>query len=355
MLEKLKKIAEDFKEIEKKLIDPEIISNQKKYVEYWKKFAELKPIIALYEEYSKYINQRDEALEMIKDPEMKELADEELNEAKKRIPEIEEEIKFEMLPKDPNDNKNIIVEIRSAAWWDEAALFAWEIARTYMRYSDENNFKSSMISKNEDWNWWIKYISFQIKWEWAYSKFKYESWVHRVQRIPETETQWRVHTSTITVAIMPEVDDVDENVVIRPDEVKIDTFRAQWAWWQHVNTTDSAVRLTHIPTWIVVECQDWRSQHANKDQAFKVLKSRILAVEIEKQEKEQKDLRFSQVWSWDRSEKIRTYNFPQDRVTDHRIKESWNNINWIMNWELGKMFEKLAFEDKAKKLANFNS
>jgi len=355
MLEKLKQLAEDYKTIEWKLIDPEIISNQKEYIKLGKKFAELKPIVELYNQYSQVLTQRDDALEMIKDPDMKELAEEELNEAKKRIPELEEEIKFAMLPKDPSDDKNIIVEIRAAAWWDEAALFAWEMARTYIRYSEENKFKSEMISKNEDWNWWIKFISFEIKWEWAYSKFKYESWVHRVQRIPETETQWRVHTSTITVAIMPEIDEVDDNIVIRPDEIKIDTFRAQWAWWQHVNTTDSAVRIVHTPTWITVECQDWRSQHKNKEQAFKVLRSRLYSVQIEEQHKEQKDLRLSQVWSWDRSEKIRTYNFPQDRVTDHRIKESWNNINWIMNWELEKMFEKLAFEDKAKKLANFNS
>ena len=354
MLQKLKQLSEDYKLIEKKLIDPEIISNQKEYVKLWKRFAELKPIVDLYEQYSKILTQRDDALEMIKDPDMKELAEEELSEAKKKIPELEEEIRFEMLPKDPSDDKNIIVEIRSAAWWDEAALFAWEIARTYMRYAEENKFKHEMISKNEDWNWWIKFISFEIKWEWAYSKFKYESWVHRVQRIPETETQWRVHTSTITVAIMPEIDEVDSNIVIRPDEIKIDTFRAQWAWGQHVNTTDSAVRIVHIPTWITVECQDWRSQHKNKEQAFKVLRSRLYTVQLDEQQKEQKDLRLSQVWSWDRSEKIRTYNFPQDRVTDHRIKESWNNIQWIMNWNLEQMFEKLAFEDKAKKLANFN-
>jgi len=354
MLQKLKQLSEDYKLIEKKLIDPEIISNQKEYVKLWKRFAELKPIVDLYEQYSKILTQRDDALEMIKDPDMKELAEEELSEAKKKIPELEEEIRFEMLPKDPSDDKNIIVEIRSAAWWDEAALFAWEIARTYMRYAEENKFKHEMISKNEDWNWWIKFISFEIKWEWAYSKFKYESWVHRVQRIPETETQWRVHTSTITVAIMPEIDEVDSNIVIRPDEIKIDTFRAQWAWGQHVNTTDSAVRIVHTPTWITVECQDWRSQHKNKEQAFKVLRSRLYTVQLDEQQKEQKDLRLSQVWSWDRSEKIRTYNFPQDRVTDHRIKESWNNIQWIMNWNLEQMFEKLAFEDKAKKLANFN-
>ena len=354
MLEKLKQLAEDYKIIETKLIDPKIISDQKEYIKLWKKLAELRPIVELYNQYSQVLTQRDDALEMIKDPDMKDLAEEELSEAKQKIPELEEEIKFAMLPKDPSDDKNIIVEIRAAAWWDEAALFAWEIARTYIRYAEENKFKSEMISKNEDWNWWIKFISFEIKWEWAYSKFKYESWVHRVQRIPETETQWRVHTSTITVAIMPEIDEVDDNIVIRPDEIKIDTFRAQWAWWQHVNTTDSAVRIVHIPTWITVECQDWRSQHKNKEQAFKVLRSRLYSVQIEEQQKEQKDLRLSQVGSWDRSEKIRTYNFPQDRVTDHRIKESWNNIQWIMNWELEKMFEKLAFEDKAKKLANFS-
>jgi len=354
MLNKLKKLSEELQEIEKKLIDPAIISNQKEYVKLSKKASELRPIVELYNEYKKYLQQKEDAIEMMKDSEMKELAEEELEEAKKKIPEIEEQIKIEMLPKDPNDSKNIIVEIRPAAWWDESALFASEVARMYLKYADENWFKSEIISRNEDWNWWTKFIAFEIKWEWAYSRFKYESWVHRVQRVPKTESQWRVHTSTITVAVMPVADEIDEDIEIKPNEIKIDTFRAQWAWWQHVNTTDSAVRITHLPTWIVVECQDWRSQHANKEQAMRVLKSRILAKEIERRQKEEKDLRLSQIWTWDRSEKIRTYNFPQDRVTDHRIKCSWNNIQDIMDWNLNQIFEKLAFEDKAKKLANFN-
>lgn len=354
MIEKLKKLSEELKDIESEMIDPKVIWDQKKYISLSKKAAELRPIVELYNEYSKYLNQKEEALELSKDPEMKELAEIDLEEAKQKIPEIEEKIRLEMLPRDPNDNKNIIVEVRPAAGWDESSIFAWEIWRMYLRYAEENSYKSEIISKQDAEPDWVKYFSFKITWEWAYSKFKYESWVHRVQRVPVTESQWRVHTSTVTVAVMPEVDEVDE-VEIRPDDIKVDTFRSQWAWWQHVNTTDSAVRVTHLPTWIVVECQDWRSQHKNKEQAMKVLSSRILAAEIEKQQKEQKDLRFSQIWTWDRSEKIRTYNFPQDRVTDHRIKESWNNIQWIMDWNIWQIFEKIAFEDKAKKLASFSS
>lgn len=353
MIDKLKKIADELKNIEEEMINPDIISDQKKYISLWKKSSELRPIVELYNEYSKYLNQKEEALELLKDPDMKELADIDLEDAKKRIPEIEEKIRFAMLPRDPNDNKNIIIEIRAAAGWDEASIFAWEVWRMYLRYAEENNFKSEIITKQDAEPDWVKYFSFKIGWEWTYSKFKYESWVHRVQRIPVTESQWRVHTSTITVAVMPEADEVDA-IIIRPDEIKFDTFRAQWAWGQHVNTTDSAVRVTHLPTWIVVECQDWRSQHKNKEQAMKVLSSRILAAQIEKQQKEQKDIRFSQIWTGDRSEKIRTYNFPQDRVTDHRIKQSWNNIQWVMDWNIWQIFEKLSFEDRAKKLANFS-
>ena len=350
MINKLKIISDELSEIEKNLISPDIIWDQKKYISLSKKAASLRPIVELYKKYKKFLKQKQDSLEMIKDLELKELASIDLEEAKIELQKIEDEIKIALLPKDPNDDKDVIIEIRPAAWGDEASIFAWELFRMYIKYAENSWFKVEIISTQKIEPEWLKYAAFKVKWNWAYLKFKYESWVHRVQRVPLTETQWRVHTSTATVAVMPEVDDIEE-IIIKPDDIRIDTFRSQGAWGQHVNVTDSAVRITHIKTWLVVECQDWRSQHANKQSAITVLKSKLYSAEIEKKQKEQSDLRLSQVWSWDRSEKIRTYNFPQDRLTDHRIKTNWSNLPSIMDWNLYNVFDKILLEDQARKLA----
>ena len=350
MLNKLKLIEQELEKINESLMSQDIVSDQKKYIQLSKKAASLRPIVELLHIYEKYLKQKDEALELMKDPEMKELASLELEEAKEMIPKIEEELKVVLLPKDPNDDRDVIVEIRPAAGWDEASIFAWQLLRMYTRYAENNWYIVDIISVQRVEPDWVKYATFKVIWTWAYSKYKYESWVHRVQRVPLTETQWRVHTSTATVAVMPEVDDIEE-VEVKTEDIRIDTFRSQGAWGQHVNVTDSAVRITHIPTWLVVECQDWRSQHANRQSAMTVLKSRLYSAEIEKAQKEQKDLRLSQVWTWDRSEKIRTYNFPQDRLTDHRIKASWSNLPSIMDWNINDVFEKVLLEDQARKMA----
>lgn len=356
MFRKLQNLKIELESIDEKLIDPAIASNQKEYVSLWKRASELRPIIDLYNEYLKYEKQKEEAIELLKDNEMKELAEQELELSKQKLIDIEEKLKIVLLPKDPNDDRDIIVEIRSAAWWDEAWIFAWELMRMYVRYADTHWFTVEIMTTQDIEPNWLKYWAFKVIWKWAYSRFKYESWVHRVQRVPETESQWRVHTSTATVAVMPEVDDLPD-VIIRPDEIRIDTFRAQWAWWQHVNKTDSAIRITHIASWLAVECQDSRSQHKNKASALSVLKSRLYSVEMDKRQKDSKDMRLAQVWTWDRSEKIRTYNFPQDRLTDHRIKANWSNLPLIMLWNLDDIFDKIAIEDQAMKLMweNFNN
>jgi peptide chain release factor 1 len=253
-----------------------------------------------------------------------------------------------LLPKDPNDDKNIMVELRAWTGWDEAALFTWELARAYMTYAEEQWFNISIAEKTENETGWVKEIIFDIKWEWAYSKFKYESWTHRVQRIPETENKWRVHTSAITVAIMPEVDEID--IELNMDEIEMKFCRSGWPGGQHANKSDSAVHLKHLPTWIIVFCADWRSQHKNRDKAFAIMRSKLYTHAEEQRAKEIWEARLSQVGSWDRSEKIRTYNFPQDRVTDHRI---WQNFSWlpgIMTWKLWPIIEACAVADEQAKL-----
>lgn len=349
MKEKLELLLTESKNIESQLVDPNIISDQKKYIALSKRVAEIRPIVETYLELKKYITQKNEAESLLKDPDMKELAKDEFESAQANIIIIEDKLKVLLIPKDPNDDKDIIIEIRPAAGWDEASLFAWELFRMYLRFAENQWFKVNILSSQyTEWEW-IKYCAFEVIWDWAYSKFKYESWVHRVQRIPITEAQGRVHTSTATVAVMPKADEITE-IQIKPDELRIDTFRAQWAWGQHVNKTESAVRITHLPTWLVVECQDWRSQHQNKASAMAVLKSRLYSDKLEKNQKERSDMRLAQVWTWDRSEKIRTYNFPQDRLTDHRIKENWSNLPNIMDWYLEKIVEKMQLEDNARRL-----
>jgi peptide chain release factor 1 len=252
------------------------------------------------------------------------------------------------LPKDQDDDKNIIVEIRAWTGGDEASLFAAELTKSYMIFLENEWFKSEVIEQTLWESGGIKEIIFEVKWEGAYARCKYESWVHRVQRIPETESKWRVHTSAITVAILPEVDELD--IEIRDEDLEIKACRASWAGWQHVNKTDSAVHMTHIPTGISVFCQEWRSQHKNKEKAFQILRSKIYTMEEEKRAKERWEARLSQVWTGDRSEKIRTYNFPQDRVTDHRIGQNFSWIPLIMMWKLWHIIDALALADEQAKL-----
>ena len=291
-------------------------------------------------------------LEEESDEEMRELAKEELNESKNRIEELEKEMKILLLPKDPNDEKNVIVEIRAGAGGDEAALFAAEVYRMYVHYAEGRRWKVEMISLNENGIGGFKECVFMISGQGAYSRLKYESGVHRVQRVPETESGGRIHTSTITVAIMPEAEEVD--VELDMNDCKFDVFRASGNGGQCVNTTDSAVRLTHIPTGIVISCQDEKSQLKNKDKALKVLRARLYELELAKQHDAEAEARKSQVGTGDRSEKIRTYNFPQGRVTDHRIKLTLHKLDSILNGDLDEIIDSLIAADQTAKLAKMN-
>lgn len=349
----LDNLVKEFESLEESLTNPEIFKDQKKVKEVSSRKKQIEESVLLYKDYKNYNKSLDENKEMLnieKDEEMRELLKLEINDLEEKINDLEERIKVALLPKDLNDDKNIIVEVRAWTGWEEAALFASELSKSYMIFAEEQGFKIELNEKTETENWWIKEIIFEVKWEWAYSKFKYESWVHRVQRIPETESKWRVHTSAVTVAILPEVDELD--IDIREEDLEVKACRASWAWWQHVNKTDSAIHMLHIPTWISVFCQDWRSQHKNREKAFQILRSKIYSLEEEKRAKERWEDRLAQVGSWDRSEKIRTYNFPQDRVTDHRIGQNFSWIPLIMSWRLWPIVESLSLFDQQRKLEN---
>ncbi len=353
MYEKLLHIEIRYDEITTLLTDPKVINNQNLYRDLMKEINELQPIIDVFREYRKVKESLDESLLMLEedlDKEFKELVAEEINDAKKKMPEFEEQLKVLLLPSDPNDNKSVIIEIRGGAGGDEAALFAADLFRMYTRFAERNGWTHEILDLNEIGIGGIKEVVFSLDALGAYSRLKYESGVHRVQRVPETESSGRIHTSTVTVAVLPEAEEVD--VEINLSEVQIDTYRSSGAGGQHVNKTDSAIRLTHGPTGIVVCCQDERSQHKNKDKAFKILRSKLYEIAQEEQNSEIAQNRKSQVGTGDRSERIRTYNFPQGRMTDHRIGLTLYKLAAIMDGDLDVLIDSLITEDQAKKLAH---
>ena len=355
MFDKLEDTLLRYEEVLNELSEPDVLNDQSRYQKLMKEQSDLEPVVEKYKEYKSAKEGIADSLAILDeetDEEMRELAKEELNSSKARIEELEQELKILLLPKDPNDDKNVIVEIRAGAGGDEAALFAYEIYRMYVKYAERNRWKSELISVNENGIGGFKEVVFMISGQGAYSKLKYESGVHRVQRVPETESQGRIHTSTITVAIMPEAEEVD--VELDMNDCKIDVFRASGNGGQCVNTTDSAVRLTHIPTGIVISCQDEKSQIKNKEKALKVLRAKLYELELEKKQSEEAAARRSQVGTGDRSEKIRTYNFPQGRVTDHRIKLTLHRLDDILGGDLDEVIDSLIAADQAAKLANMN-
>ena len=348
MIEKLNWIIEKYEELMAKSVSPEVVSDPKESIKINKEISSMQERYDLAKEYTTLWNQLEEAKEILNtesDPEMKEIAKEQKEESEEKLVEVENKLKIALLPQDPNDDKNIFLEIRPAAGWDEAALFGAELLKMYLAFAQKKWWKPEIVEEQLTDIWWVKFVMVKISWDKVYSLMKFESGVHRVQRIPETESQWRVHTSTVTVAIMPEVDDV--SIYIDPKDVTMDTYAASSSWWQNANKNQTWIRLHHIPTGIIVDIGDSKSQIKNKEKAFEVLKSRLYQIELDKQQKEQKELRWNQIGTWDRSEKIRTYNFPQDRITDHRIHKSWSNIPVILAWELDDVLNSLVVENQA--------
>ncbi len=351
MLNKLQVLEDKYIDLTEKISDMEIINDQKVWQKYMKEHADLEPIVFKYREYRNVLNDLSESkaiLEEESDEELRELAKMEISELEGQVEPLEAELKILLLPKDPNDEKNVIVEIRGGAGGDEAALFAGNLFRMYSRYAERRRWKIELLSASDTGVGGYKEVSFLIKGKGAYSRLKYESGVHRVQRIPATESGGRIHTSTATVAVLPEVEDVE--VEINPNDLRIDVFRASWNGGQCVNTTDSAVRITHLPTGEVVSCQDEKSQWKNKEKALKVLKARLYDKALSEQHDEVAAERRSQVGTGDRSERIRTYNYPQGRVSDHRINLTLYKLDQFLDGDIDEMIDALITEDQTKKM-----
>ena len=355
MFEKIEIFDKRYSELSERLYQPSVAGNPEEYQKIMKEIKSIEEIVLTYRKYKEAVQTEKDSLEILEetsDKELKELAQIELDEAKDNIKNLAEDLKILLLPKDPNDEKNVIVEIRAGAGGDEAALFASELYRMYVRFAERNRWKTELVSVSENGIGGFKEVVFMITGQGAYSKMKYESGVHRVQRVPETESGGRIHTSTATVAVMPEAEDVD--VVIDDKDIRIDVMRASGNGGQCVNTTDSAVRLTHIPTGIVIYSQTEKSQLQNKEKAFRLLRSKLYDLELERRQNEEAAERRSQIGTGDRSEKIRTYNFPQGRVTDHRINLTLYKLDKIMNGDIQEIIDACIAADQAAKLAKMN-
>ncbi len=352
MFDRLDDLLIRYEELLEELNSPDVAMDQNRFRKLMKEQADLTPLVDAYKEYKKANQDVEDSLVLLEeesDEEMRDMAKEELADAKKRIEEMEQQLKILLLPKDPNDDKNVMVEIRAGAGGDEAALFASELYRMYVHFAESNRWKTELVSVNENGIGGFKEVVFMVTGQGAYSKMKYESGVHRVQRVPETESGGRIHTSTASVAVMPEAEEFD--VVIDDKDIRIDVMRASGNGGQCVNTTDSAVRLTHMPTGIVIYSQTEKSQLQNKEKAFRLLRSKLYDMELEKRQNQEAEERRSQIGTGDRSEKIRTYNFPQGRVTEHRIKLTLYKIDSVMNGELNELIDSLIAADQAAKLA----
>lgn len=355
MYDKLDFIEGKYEELSEKVSNPDVIADQPVWRQYMKDMGEMEPIVRKYKEYKKVKSEIANTKELLGesglDDELREVAKMELNDLESKIEPLEDELRILLLPKDPNDEKNVILEVRAGTGGEEAALFGSDLLRMYTRYAERHNWKTEMMDINETGIGGIKEAVVLIKGKGAYSRLKYESGAHRVQRVPETESGGRIHTSAATVAVLPEIDDVE--IQLDPNDVRVDVFRASGNGGQCVNTTDSAVRLTHMPTGLVVTCQDEKSQHKNKDKAFKVLRARLYDLKIQEQNKEISETRKSQVGSGDRSQRIRTYNFPQGRISDHRIDVTLYKLDNFLDGELDEIIDSLITSDQAEKMKNF--
>ncbi len=352
MLDRLKQLDNKYTEIQQRMESGEIFADPTAYTKCARELKELEPIVLCYREYCSCQKQMSDAQELMSDPEFKELAQEEYSEAKAKLEELEERLKILLLPKDPNDSRNVIMEIRGGVGGEESSLFAYDLFRMYSMYAERKGWKIDVVNLNETELGGIKEISFVVEGEGAYSRLKFEAGGHRVQRVPETESGGRIHTSAATVAVLPEAEEVEFE--INPNDLQIDTYRSSGAGGQHVNKTESAIRITHLPTGVVVECQDERSQYKNKDRAMKILRSKLYEAEQAKQQAAIAAERKSQVGSGDRSDRVRTYNFPQNRVTDHRLTGDIRNFNIanVINGDLDPIIDALVTADRAEKLKN---